>query len=293
MKNKIEMMQEIKDLPVVIFNEIGYSYPNGTEALKDISLNIFKGELIGIMGKNGAGKTTLIRTLNGLIRPTYGSIYIENENISSKSIATLSKKVGIIFQNPFHQLFANSVEEEIRFSLKSLNLHKEEIQMRVDQVLQDFNLEKYRNRSPLNLSGGESKKLALASIICRDPEILVFDEPTLGQDAKEVEFFINLIKKERNIGKTIIIITHNVEFAYDYLQRTILMADGQIICDGPTKKVLNNEFLIKKTSLILPQIRQFNLALQQTGYRDVEDVLTKNDMINYLSNLIQHKSSNI
>ncbi|MFX1391910.1 MAG: energy-coupling factor ABC transporter ATP-binding protein [Promethearchaeota archaeon] len=283
----------VKEIPIIIFKEIGYSYPNGTEALKDINLNIFKGELLGIMGKNGAGKTTLIRTLNGLIRPTYGTIYMENESISSKSIATLSKKVGIIFQNPLHQLFANSVEEEIKFSLKSLNLHKEEIQLKVDQILQEYNLEKYRNRSPLNLSGGESKKLAIASIICRDPDIVVFDEPTLGQDAKEIEFFINLIKKERKNGKTIIIITHNVEFAYEYLPRTILMADGHLISDGPTKKVLNNDFLIKKTSLILPQIRQFNLALQKNGFHEVENIISKNEMINYLRNLIQNKSLNI
>ncbi|NVM38515.1 MAG: ABC transporter ATP-binding protein [Candidatus Lokiarchaeota archaeon] len=283
----------VKELPVVMIREIGYSYPNGTEALKNINLNIFKGELVGIMGKNGAGKTSLIRTLNGLIRPTYGTIYIDNENISSKSIATLSKKVGIIFQNPFHQLFANSVEEEIKFSLKSFNLGKEEIQSKTDRILREFNLEKYRNRSPLNLSGGESKKLAMASIICRDPEILVFDEPTLGQDAKEIDFFINLITSERKKGKTIIIITHNVEFAYEYLPRTILMADGQIIVDGPTKKVLNNEFLIKQTSLILPQIRQFNLVLQQNEFYEVEDVLTTNEMIDYLRNLIKHKSSNI
>jgi len=286
-------MQKVKELPLVMIRKIGYSYPNGTVALKAIDLNIFKGELVGIMGKNGAGKTSLIRTLNGLIRPTYGNIFINSQNISSKSIATLSKHVGIIFQNPSHQLFANSVEEEIKFSLKSFNLPKEEIQIKIDQILQEYNLEKYRNRSPLNLSGGESKKLAIASIICRNPEILVFDEPTLGQDAKEIEFFINLITRERKNGKTIIIITHNVEFAYEYIPRTILMADGQIIADGPTKKVLNNEFLINQTSLILPQIRQFNLVLQQNKFHDVEDVLSTNEMIDYLRNYIKQKSSNV
>ena len=171
------------------------------------------------MGKNGAGKTSLIRTLNGLIRPTEGNIFIKKENIDSKSIASLSKKVGIIFQNPLHQLFSNSVEEEIRFSLKSFNLDKEVIQNRIDKILHKFNLVKYKKRSPLNLSGGESKKLAIASIICRDPDILVFDEPTLGQDAKEIDFFINLIKNERKSGKTIIIITHNVEFAFEFIER--------------------------------------------------------------------------
>jgi len=283
----------INDVPLIMIREVGYEYPNGTKALKNINLNIFKGELIGIMGKNGAGKTSLIRTLNGLIRPNYGNIYIQNENIMTKSIATLSKMVGIIFQNPFHQLFANTVEEEIKFSLKSLNLSKEEIQKKIDEILFKFDLNKYRTRSPLNLSGGESKKLAVASIICRDPKILVFDEPTLGQDAKEIEFFINLINKEREKGKTIIIITHNIEFAYEYLPRTILMADGHIIGDGPTNQLLNNEFLIEQASLISPQVRQLSLAMQQLSLQPQNDINSKNDMINYLRNLIKSKSSKI
>ena len=283
----------VREIPLIMIREMAYTYPNGTIALKDINLNVFRGELIGIMGKNGAGKTTLIRTLNGLIRPTKGNIYIENENISSKTIASLSKKVGIIFQNPFHQLFTNSVEEEIKFSLKSFNFSKDEIQAKIDQILNEFDLEKYRKRSPLNLSGGESKKLAVASIICRNPEILVFDEPTLGQDAKEIEFFIDLIKNERKRGKTIIIITHNIEFSYEYLPRTLLMGDGKIIADGPTKEVLNNEFLIDQTSLILPQIRQLHLALLEEGFQETEDKLSKTDMTDYLRNILKKKSLQI
>lgn len=281
------------EIPIIMIREIAYTYPNGTEALKNINLNIFKGELVAIMGKNGAGKTSLIRTLNGLIIPTQGNIYIDNESISSKSIATLSKKVGIIFQNPFHQLFSNSVEEEIKFSLKSFVLDKEEIQIRINKILHEFDLEKYRKRSPLNLSGGESKKLAIASIICRDPEILVFDEPTLGQDAKEIEFFINLIKNERKRGKTIIIITHNIEFAYEYLPRTILMTDGQIIADGPTKEILNNEILIQQTSLILPQIWQFRSALKENNFPKTGDILSKNALISYIRNYLKNKSLKI
>ena len=265
-----------KEIPIIMIRDIAYSYPNGTQAFKNVNLNIFKGELVAIMGKNGAGKTSLVRTLNGLIRPTQGNIYIESESISSKSIATLSKKVGIIFQNPFHQLFANSVEEEIK--------------IKIDKILDEFNLEKYRKRSPLNLSGGESKKLAIASIICRDPEILVFDEPTLGQDAKEIEFFINLINRERKNRKTIIIITHNIEFAYEYLPRTILMADGKIIADGPTKEILNNELLIEQTSLIQPQIWQFCVALKESGFPKTDDLLSKEALMNYLRNFLKNKT---
>ncbi|MHA1660327.1 MAG: energy-coupling factor ABC transporter ATP-binding protein, partial [Promethearchaeota archaeon] len=167
-----------EEYPLICINDVEYTYLNGTIALKRINLNIYKGELIGIMGSNGAGKTTLIRTLNGLIRPSKGNLYINGENIDSKSIATLSERIGIIFQNPMHQLFSNTVEEEIKFSLKSFNLSKEELHTRVNHILKEFNLERYRERSPLNLSGGEKKKLAIASIICRDPDILIFDEPT-------------------------------------------------------------------------------------------------------------------
>lgn len=266
---------------------MNYTYSNGTVALRSISLNIQKGELIAIMGKNGAGKTTLIRTLNGLIRPTVGKIILKGENIQSKTIATIAEKVGLIFQNPFHQLFSNTVEEEIKFSLKSLNLSKEEIQKRTDNIIKDFGFEKYRNRSPLNLSGGESKKLTIASIICRDPEVLVFDEPTLGQDAKEIGFFINLIDTEMKKGKTILIVTHNVEFTMEYIPRTILLSEGQLIADGATDVILTNKELVDHSSLVLPQIYQFKIALAKKGVHVPETVMKKEEMIEFLKNSIR------
>lgn len=279
-----------QDYPLIVVNDVDYKYLNGTVALKKINLKIYKGEIIGIMGKNGAGKTTLIRCFNGLIRPTNGNIYINGENIKSKTTGTLSQKVGIIFQNPQHQVFSNTVEEEIKYSLKSLNLSKQENQIKTDDILKKFNLDKYRQRSPLNLSGGETKKLAVASIFCRDPEILVFDEPTLGQDAREISFFIELIKSEMKNGKTIIIVTHNIEFAMEYIPRTILMADGKIIADGPTKKTITNEFLVNKSALILPQISQFNIALNEIGIPCPNNIYTKNRMSEFLTDYIKNKS---
>ena len=276
--------------PLIIINNVDFTYPNGTVALKKINLNIYKGEIIGIMGMNGAGKTTLIRTLNGLIRPSNGNIYLERKNIKTESIGKLSKIVGIIFQNPHHQVFSNTVEEEIKFSLKSLNLSKEEINNKTNNILNTFNLLKYKERSPLNLSGGETKKLALASIFCRDPEILVFDEPTLGQDAKEIDFFVNLINKEKERGKTIIIVTHNVEFAMEHIPRTILMKSGNIIADGPTKNILANKFLVDKSSLILPQIQQFNIALNEIGIQCPEDINSRSKMTTFLINYLKTKS---
>jgi len=284
-------MMDENSHPLIMVHDVDYVYSNGTIALKQISLNIKKGEFIAIMGQNGAGKTTLIRTFNGLIRPTKGSIFLEGENIESKTIATISKKVGVIFQNPMHQLFSNSLEDEIKFSLKNLNLDKEEIQIKVDQILEEFDLEKYRKRSPFNLSGGESKKLATASIICRDPDILVFDEPTLGQDAKEIKFFLGLIEHELERGKTIIMVTHNIEFTVEHVPRTILMSGGQIIADGPTQSIFTNEFLISKSSLIMPQIYLFKKELQKIGITIPEEVIKESEIIDFLDDYLESKST--
>lgn len=266
---------------------VNYTYPSGTHALKDVSLNINKGEFVAIMGQNGAGKTTLIRMLNGLLRPTKGSVYIENEDIAPKTIATMSKIVGIVFQNPLNQLFSNTIEDEINFSLKNLELTKEEIKIRKDAILENFELLKYRTRSPLNLSGGESKKLAIASIICRNPRILVFDEPTLGQDAKEIKFFIDLINQEIEKDKTILIVTHNVEFTMEYIPRTILMAHGNIIADGPTKYILSNELLLNESSLIMPQLYQLKNALNEINLNVPDDLFRELEMIEFLDKYLR------
>ncbi|MBN1801237.1 MAG: ABC transporter ATP-binding protein [Candidatus Lokiarchaeota archaeon] len=276
-----------ENLPLVIMKNVKYEYSNGTVALQGVNLNVVKGELIAIMGKNGAGKTTLIRTLNGLIKPTEGDVFLNGENSRNKSIAELSNIVGLVFQNPHHQLFSNSVEEEIRFSLKNSKFRKEEIESRVEETLSQFTLNKYKNRSPLTLSGGETKKLAIASILCRDPELLVFDEPTLGQDRREISFFVKVVKEEINKGKTVIIVTHNVEFAMEYIPRTILMTNGKILADGPTHEILVKSFLADKSSLVLPQVFQFILALNTNGISCSTEIKTKDEMILFLSKYIK------
>jgi energy-coupling factor transport system ATP-binding protein len=279
-----------KSLPLVMIDNINYSYPNGTQALRNISLTIEASEIIGIMGGNGAGKTTLIRTLNSLIKPQSGSIFIENEIITSKTIAELSRSVGIVFQNPEHQLFSNTVRDEIKFSLK--NIYQDDIiKQKIDETLKLFRFERYEDTSPLNLSGGEKKKLALASVMCRDPKILIFDEPTLGQDKKELDFLIKLLEEELVKKKTIIIVTHNIEFAYMYLPRVILMKSGKIIADGPTKKILANKKLLQEASLISPQIIQLTSSLRQLGLDLPDNIQTQESLTSFLMELY-NKSPN-
>lgn len=274
---------------MIRFHNVDYEYPNGTKALRNINLKIRKGEFLAIMGQNGAGKTTLIRLLNGLLRPSNGIVYFKEEDISDQTIASMSKKVGIIFQNPLHQLFTNTVQDEIRFSLKTLNFTKEEIEDKTMETMVKYDLEKYKNRSPLNLSGGEAKKLAIASIMCRDPEVLVFDEPTLGQDAKEIGLFINLLKTERGKKKTIIIVTHNIEFAIQIIPRIILMGKGRILADGPTSKLLTNGFLVNSASLIYPQIHRFKLGLRELGLNIPDNIFKESDLVEYLSRYIKNQ----
>jgi energy-coupling factor transport system ATP-binding protein len=274
-------------IPHIMLNNVEYTYPNGTTALKDISLNIDHGEFISIMGSNGAGKSTLVKTINGLIRPQRGSVYLDGEDNNSKSIAEISKKVGIVFQNPDHQLFSNTVQEEIRFSLKSIISDKKKVQEKVEKVLTKFFLKKFEDRSPLTLSGGQKKRLALASVVCRDPDVLIFDEPTLGQDKNGVEFFIKLLQEERAKDKTIIIITHNIEFAYEYIPRTVLMFDGNIVGDGPTRKILQNKTLIESASLILPQIIQLKSSLLEMGLDVPQTITTREEMIDFLTGVFK------
>lgn len=268
--------------PQILVNLLTFQYPDGTIALKGINLNIYSGEIVGILGKNGAGKSTLIKTFNGLLKPTTGAVYIDNDDVSSVLMSKLTKKIGIVFQNPDLQLFANTVEEEIRFSLKNLDLSKIDIENKIDQTLQIYHLEHLRNRTPFTLSGGEKRRLSIASIMCREPRIIIFDEPTIGQDAEGIEFIKNLIKEKHFEGKTIIIVTHDIEFTIDTIPRTILMADGLIIADGPTEKILSQDLLLDLGSLISPQLIKLSKFLIDSGIKVPNDVYVFENMIQFL-----------
>ena len=282
MEKKLENLQ-------ILVNHLTYHYPDGTIALKGINLNIYSGEIVGIMGKNGAGKSTLIKTFNGLLKPTTGTVYIENDEVNNVLMSKLTRKVGIVFQNPDLQLFANTVEDEIRFSLKNLNFTKTELENQINLTLEKFKLKKFQNRTPFTLSGGEKKRLAIASIMCRNPEIVVFDEPTIGQDAEGVEFIRNLIKEKHAEGKTIIIVTHDIEFAIDNIPRTILMADGLIIADGPTNKILSQDQILNIGSLISPQLIKLSKFLIDLKIKVPEDVYIKENMVQFLGSYFKDK----
>jgi len=259
--------------PVIEVNDVAYTYPSGLEALKGVSLVVHQGEFVAIMGENGAGKTTLVKHFNGLLRPTIGSIRVHGENIAKKSIASLARKVGLVFQNPDDQLFSESVEEEIGFALHNFGFKDEVIAKRVDWALNLLDIERYKNSSPFILSGGEKKRVALGSVLAWDPDIVVLDEPTIGQDHAQKERLIHFLMQLRTQGKTTIIVTHDVEFVAECKPRVVLMADGRIIADGPIKEIMTNVEALSKASVSPPEITKVFSKLSRYGCpSDVLDV---------------------
>lgn len=231
-----------------------YKYPNGALALRGINLTIKSGEYVAILGENGAGKTTLVKHFNGLLKPSKGEVLVNGKSTKALSVAELSKIVGLVFQNPDHQLFAESVKAEVWFALKNFGYNAKDAEERVKRVLAMLNLEKYENVPPFSLSGGERKRLALASVLSYDPEVLILDEPTIGQDYAQKVKLAELLKRLQSEGKTVIIVTHDVEFVVDYVPKTIVMSGGRIAAIGKTEEVLTDEEVLAKASLAPPII---------------------------------------
>ncbi|MCJ7714005.1 energy-coupling factor ABC transporter ATP-binding protein [Candidatus Bathyarchaeota archaeon] len=233
---------------------VSFAYPNNVEALKDVSLLVKDGEFVAIMGQNGAGKTTLVKHFNGLLKPSKGIVRIDNVETTKTSVAALAKDSGFVFQNPDHQLFSETVEEEIAFALKNFGFEKDIIEKRITWALNLLGLSQYRKTSPFLLSGGERKRVALASVLAWNPKTLILDEPTIGQDHRQKENLRQFIIQMQTQKKTVVIVTHDVEFVAECNPRVLLMKDGTIAADGNGKEILSNLEILTQSSIVLPQI---------------------------------------
>jgi len=243
-------------MSLIKFDNVTFVHQNGVTALADVSLAIEKEELVGIVGENGAGKTTLVKHINGLLKPTSGSVTVNGTNTRDVSTARLARNVGIAFQNPDHQLFSDSVENEITFALKNFGFEESVVKNRLDWALGFFGLEEYRKSSPLVLSGGEKKRLTLASILAWDPDVVVLDEPTVGQDAIQKEKLAEIVRMLHSAGKTIITVSHDVEFLWTLQPRLVVMKQGRIVGDGPCAKVMHDRPLLESARVTQPQLVQ-------------------------------------
>jgi energy-coupling factor transport system ATP-binding protein len=250
-----------------------YTYSTGLEALRGIDLTVKDGEFLAIMGQNGAGKTTLVKHFNGLLKPTLGEVRVDGVSTKDVSVAKLARNVGFVFQNPDHQLFSETVEDEIAFALKNFGFEEEAIKKQVDWALNLLDVVQYRKTSPFMLSGGERKRVALASILAWDPQVIVLDEPTIGQDHQQKEKLQQFILQLNAQKKTVVVVTHDVEFVAECNPRVILMSQGQILVDGKAEKILTDPKLLTQASIVPPQITQIFLELADLGLpTDVIDV---------------------
>ncbi len=253
--------------------DIHFTYPTGVEALKGVSLTIKDGEFVAIMGQNGAGKTTLVKNFNALLRPAKGEVLVDGTSTRDISVAKLARTVGFVFQNPDHQLFSETVEEEIAFALRNFGFDEATIEKRVTWALNLLDLTEYRKTSPFMLSGGERKRVALASVLAWDPKVVILDEPTIGQDHRQKENLRQFIVQLNEQGKTVVIVTHDVEFVAECSPRVVLMREGNIIADGVAKRILTDTALALEASIVPPQIAQIFHGLTFLGLpSDVIDV---------------------
>ena len=272
-------MIEVKD--------VYFSYQNGVEALKGVSLTIKDGEFVAIMGQNGAGKTTLVKHFNGLLKPAKGQVLIDGVDTTKRSIAELSRDVGFVFQNPDSQLFSETVEDEIAFALKNFGYEAGVIEKRITWALNLLNLTQYRKTSPFMLSGGERKRVALASILAWDPKTLILDEPTIGQDYEQKEKLRQFIMQMRTQQKTIIAVTHDVEFVAECNPRVLLMREGKVIADGIATRILTDPEILTQASIVPPQIAQIFLELP--GLNLQKDIIDVYEAAKILQNILEKR----
>ncbi|HAW70184.1 MAG TPA: energy-coupling factor ABC transporter ATP-binding protein [Firmicutes bacterium] len=235
--------------PIIEVSHLRHSYLGDHDDLKDVNLTINKGEFVAIIGQNGAGKTTLARHIIGLLKPDAGAITVNGRAIADRSVAELSREVGYVFQNPDEQIFTDSVEDELRFGPRNLNKGSEYTDGIVEEVLQDIGLHKYREVWPKYLSKGERQRLAMGSIITMEPDVVIVDEPTTGQDWRETLWIMDLLRKLNQKGKTIIIITHNMEIVTRYCNRVLVMSQGELILDGTPKEIFTRRDKLKEAYL--------------------------------------------
>jgi energy-coupling factor transport system ATP-binding protein len=260
--------------------DVYFTYPNGVEALKGVPLTIKNGEFVAIMGQNGAGKTTLVKHFNGLLKPTKGRVLIDGVDTTKTSVATLARNVGFVFQNPDNQLFSETVEDEIAFALRNFGFKENVIKKRVTWALNLLGLTQYRKTSPFMLSGGERKRVALASVLAWNPKILMLDEPTIGQDYQQKEKLRQFILQMKAQRKTVIIVTHDVEFVAECNPRVLLMRDGKIVADGEARKVLTSPEVLLQASIVPPQIAQIFLTLSDLGLaKNVIDIYEAQEIL--------------
>lgn len=240
--------------PILQVKDLSYTYGNEKEALKNINLDIYKGEKIAVLGSNGAGKSTFFLNINGVLTPSKGNIIYKGKVITKKDFNELRKGVGIVFQDADNQIIASTVLGEVSFGPMNLKLPKEEVKKRVYEAMEYMNITEFKDRPPHYLSGGEKKRVSIADIIAMDPEVIIFDEPTASLDPINISMLEEVLEKLSKEEKTIMISTHDMDFAYRWADRIIVFDGGEIVEDGESLEVLKSVMNKETSNLKVPML---------------------------------------
>ncbi len=272
---------------MIEFIDVSFSYDKkGITVLNNLTFKIEKGEFVAIVGKNGAGKTTLLKHINGLLRPTIGQVKIEDENIVKKPLSEMAMTVGLAFQNPNHQLFAETVMKELEFGPKNLGSDSNEIEEKIQEIAEHFGITHLLERNPLELSGGERRLVSIASVLTMNQSILVLDEPTFGQDYRQKKRLGNFLKSLSEKGITVIVVSHDLNFILDFAQRIIVVSQGEIIKDESTFDILSDEILLEKSDLAQPVL--LNLAINlRKRFDDFPLSYNSDELVENLQQILQ------
>lgn len=255
----------IDDERLATFRKVNFSYEDGTEALHGVTLDIGKGEHIALVGGNGSGKTTLAKHLNGLLKPTHGQVMVGGLDTSREPVSRLAKRVGYAFQNPDHQLFCPTVEEEVRFGPKNLGFPDSDVAKKAEHALEVMSIEHLKAEAPLSLSLGDRRRVSIASVIAMDTEVIVLDEPTTGLDAKEARELMSVMNEMNREGKTIVLITHEMRIVAEHSERVIVLSHGRIVSDSKTRMAFSDIDLLRDSGLTPPPVAQLAHRLREYG----------------------------
>ncbi len=257
-------------------NQLVFSYEKEKRVIDNLSVSIYSKEKIAVLGANGAGKSTFFLNLNGVREPSSGEIIYRGESIQKKNKNVLRKNVGIVFQEADHQIIASTVKAEVAFGPMNMKLPREEVEQRTLYAIKEMNLEAYVDRPPHYLSGGEKKRVSIADILAMDSDVIIFDEPTASLDPVSASMLEEVLNKMDEAGKTILLSTHDVDFAFRFAERILVFCDGRLIGDGTPESIFGDEDLLRKANLKKPTYLQIYELLLQKGIVKARAEIPKN-----------------
>ena len=250
--------------PLIQCRKLTHTYPNGVQALQGVDMEIMQGDMVAIVGQNGSGKTTLAKHFNALLTPTEGEVLVHGRSTKKQGVFEIGKTVGYVFQNPDHQIFSETVYDEVAFSLHIRKMPEDEIRKRVTEALEAVGLAGMEESDPFSLTKSGRQRVAVASVLAAHPEVLILDEPTTGLDYSEQRGLMDMVRRLNEQGSTIIFVTHHMWVVAEYAHRVFVVKDGQIFLQGATREVFAQEKALKQAFLRPPHFVQFSNRLGKT-----------------------------